>query len=78
MSSWECPHCGAEHFDGDYPDHFSDLGPDNTFEFECDCGAVFDCHVEYEPYITSQTKTLKLPAEGSNSTSLNKTEATSE
>ncbi len=61
MSKFDCPHCGAEHDTGDHPDHLCELDARNRFEFECECGAVFECHVDWEPEVYPLEDTLKLP-----------------
>jgi len=52
MSDFNCPACNLAFYIGEYPDHLTDMGPNNTFEFDCDCGAVFTCDVDWDPTIT--------------------------
>lgn len=60
MSLFECPHCKKEHDINDYPDHLTDMRG-NNFEFECSCGATFECGVDWEPDVFAIERTLKLP-----------------
>lgn len=62
MSTFECPHCKKDHYIGDYPDHLTDLGPSGRFEFDCECGAVFEILVEWDPVLYVLDDTLKKPS----------------
>lgn len=61
MSYFDCPHCKVEHNINDHPDHLTDMSG-NRFTFECDCGAEFECTVDWEPEIYPDENTLKPPA----------------
>jgi transcription elongation factor Elf1 len=61
MSTFECPHCQKEYDIGGYPDHLTDMRG-NRFTFECECGAEFECAVDWEPDIYPDKSTLKPPA----------------
>ena len=58
MSIFECPYCAKEYDIGEYPDHLFVMN-NNRFEFECDCGAEFECEVEWEPIIWPILSSLK-------------------
>lgn len=60
MSTFDCPHCEAEHDISNTPDYFYDM-KNNRFTFECDCGATYECHVDWEPEIYVREDTLRLP-----------------
>lgn len=65
MSIFYCPHCEKEHDIGDTPDHIREtieLNKD-TFVFECDCGAEFECLLEWEPIIGPIKESLVKPEE---------------
>jgi hypothetical protein len=65
MSVFYCPNCNKEHDVGNYPDHMTDLGPSGTFEFDCDCGATFDCQVDWSPdiYVDDASVVMRIPEE---------------
>ena len=59
MSTFECPKCGKEHDIGNYPDHLTDMR-NNRFTFECECGAEFECTVDWEPQIWPSNETVRM------------------
>lgn len=59
MSSWKCPNCKAAHQSGDFPDHWSDGC--ETFEFECECGVLFEIDVEWSPQFRARSTYVKGP-----------------
>lgn len=59
MDTFECPVCKAEHDIGDYPDHLRDM-TNNRFKFDCECGAQFECSVDWCPDITVDEGSAKV------------------
>lgn len=63
IPDFECPNCGKGVHSGDIPDHIDNAGTNNgIFEYECECGAIFNVYVEYEPRFDVQEDTMRLPA----------------
>lgn len=60
MSTITCPVCNKDHDDGDYPDMLIELGPSQRAPFECDCGADFEVHVDFEAIYYPLNETVKM------------------
>jgi hypothetical protein len=60
MSNFICPHCEASHDIGDYPDHVNEA-KNNKFWFDCECGAEFQCDIDWSPLIWPIKDTVRFP-----------------
>jgi hypothetical protein len=60
MSTFKCPHCETENDTSYYPDHVNNA-QDDKFWFDCECGARFQCFIDWEPMISPLKWTLYLP-----------------
>jgi hypothetical protein len=59
---FECPHCKHGVSYSEKPDLLEGMGWSNTFTYECECGASFKVHVDWDPDFYVDADTLALPA----------------